>query len=151
MHVAFVEDAEHDVDGDERRENQPRLACERRLECPRRPLEAPADRVRHADALELRFDRPGRLRQRDADRQVERDRGGDELRLMIDAERSAGGRISGEHRQRHFGAAACRDVDIIERVGRLPVLRRGFHDDVIQLIEGWRNAEQAERAYYRQD
>src|SRR6185295_11019136 len=41
MHVAFIKDAQHDVDGQQGRQDQPRLAVERRLERLRGPLKLP--------------------------------------------------------------------------------------------------------------
>ena len=41
MNVAFVQNAEHDVDGDQRRENQNRLVGERILKCRGGALERP--------------------------------------------------------------------------------------------------------------
>ena len=49
--VALVEHAEHDVDGDERGEDEQRLVGQRGLKCGRRSLEAGVDAGRHADAL----------------------------------------------------------------------------------------------------
>ena len=43
MDVAFVQDAEHDVDGEERGENEPRLAVEGILKRARRALKAGAN------------------------------------------------------------------------------------------------------------
>ena len=40
MDEALVEDAQHDIDGDDRREDQEQLVRERRLEGERRALEA---------------------------------------------------------------------------------------------------------------
>ena len=76
-------------------------------------------------------DRLRRLRQRHAFRQVERDRRGDELRMVIDGERRLGRQIPREHRQRDLRAALRAHVHLVERVGRLPVFRRGFHHDVV--------------------
>ena len=42
MDVAFVEDAEHDVDGDDRGQDQPELVRERRAEGERRRVERTA-------------------------------------------------------------------------------------------------------------
>ena len=49
MDEALVEHAEHDVDRDDRGEDQEELVAERRLEGERRALEARDDAVRHAD------------------------------------------------------------------------------------------------------
>ena len=94
-------------------------------------LEAAAHRRRHADAGEGVVDRLRRLRQRHAFRQVERNGGGDEQRLVIDGERGLGRQISREHRQRDLRAARGAHVHLVERIGGLPVFRRGFHHDVV--------------------
>ncbi len=77
------------------------------------------------------LDRAGRLRQRHVFRQVERDGRRDELRLVIDGERGLGRLVTREHRQRHLRAALGADVHLVQGVGRLPVLGRGLHHDVI--------------------
>ena len=56
MHLALVQHAEHDVDREYRREDQPRLAVERRLERARGALEAAVQRRRHADLRHRRVD-----------------------------------------------------------------------------------------------
>ena len=57
VNEAFVENAEHDVHGDERRRDQPRLVGERCLEDLRGPLETAVNRRRHADVLRGALDR----------------------------------------------------------------------------------------------
>ena len=97
MHIALIENAEHDVDRDQRGENQEGLVVERILKRLCRALEGAANRRGHADPVHGRFDGGGRRPQRDAFRQVERDGAGDKQALVIDAQRC---RAVGEMRDR---------------------------------------------------
>ena len=51
MDVALVEDAEHEVDGEQRGQDEHGLAAERRLEGLRRALEAAVDALRQAEVV----------------------------------------------------------------------------------------------------
>ena len=62
MHEAFVEDAEHDVDGDDGRQDQPGLVLERLLEYLCGALEPALNRRRHADVAGRALDRDARRR-----------------------------------------------------------------------------------------
>src|SRR6185437_9607361 len=134
MHVAFIKDAQHDIDGQQGRQDQPRLAIERGLERLRGPLETAAYRRRDPELGESPVDRNCRLAERRSLGQIERDRRGDELRLVVDPERRVGRRVVGDRGERNLRAGLRADVDVPERVRRLPVLGRRLHDDVI-LVE----------------
>ena len=82
MDEALVEHAEDDVDDDERRGDQRRLARQRRLERLGVALEGGDDRGRHADLARRLGDGIDRLAERDAGLQVERQRDGRELALV---------------------------------------------------------------------
>ena len=84
MDEALVEYAEDDVDDDQRRENEQRLARERALERLRIALEAADERLRLADLALCLCDGVDRLSERDPGRQVERERHRRELALMRD-------------------------------------------------------------------
>ncbi len=58
MHVALVEDAEHDIHRHQRREDQPGLGLQRGLEGAGGALKAPVDGGRYPDAEYGLFDRP---------------------------------------------------------------------------------------------
>ena len=109
MHEAFVEHAEDNIDGDQRRKNQQRLIGERALKHSRRTLETAHQRGRRAELLHGLFDGRGGLRQRSAGGQVERNRRGHELPLMMDRERRRRhfpARKGGERNQRRYGRLA---------------------------------------------
>ena len=87
MNQALVENAEHDVDRDQRRAEQKRHAGLRLLKGRGGARERAADGRRHADALDRLVDLRLGLAERLARGQIERDRRRRELSLMIDAER----------------------------------------------------------------
>src|SRR5260370_25166849 len=94
MDVALVQNSEHDVDGDECAEDQPRLAVERLPESARSPLETAVHGGRHAEMHHRLVDRVGRLAQRHAEREGERDRRCDELALSAYGKRLRGGLVA---------------------------------------------------------
>ncbi len=87
MDQAFVEDAEHDVDRDDRRQNEPRLALQRFREFGRVAVEGSGHRRRQVDGLLRRVDRRKRVAERGVGCQIEADRDSRELILMADRER----------------------------------------------------------------
>src|SRR5213075_389707 len=99
VHVAFIEDAQHDIDGQQGGEDQPGLAVERGLERLRGSLEAAAYRRGNAKLRERAVDGDRRLAQRRSLGEIERDRRGDELRLVVDAQRGVGRRVMRDRRQ----------------------------------------------------
>src|SRR5204862_8106389 len=121
---------------DERREEQPRLAVARLPESARRALEAAVHGGRHADLRHRPVDRVGRLAERHAEYQVERDRRGDELALMVDGERRRGGLVARDRGERHLAARGRENVDVRERFGALPVLWRDLHHYVVLVERG---------------
>ena len=66
MDVALVENAEHDIDRDQRGQDEQRLVGERRLEGLGGALEARADARRQADVARGALDRGDRVAERDA-------------------------------------------------------------------------------------
>ena len=138
VHQALVEHAEHDVDGEERGEDQPAAGSAATLERARRALERAVDRRRHADA---RHASPAPRRSpRESDTpsaQVERDRSrrrtgpGGSPRAARWSSRSA----------RSPRAAPARfvgreHVDVLQRLRALPVLRRRLHHDAVLVALG---------------
>ncbi len=71
MNVALVEHAEHDVDREQGRGDQHRLAGKRLLESGGRAREDAVHRRRHVDVLHGLRDRPGRIAQGHAGLQIE--------------------------------------------------------------------------------
>ena len=122
MHAALVQHAEHDVDGEERRENQQRLARQRCLERARVPWKLPrivAGTPMRTSASSIAS---RRLRQRHASRQVERD--ASMRRTGPGGSRRAACWSARNARTRDSGTCAPVDglhVDVVERLGRLPV------------------------------
>ena len=133
---ALVEDAEHEVHRDDGREDQPRLARERRLEAARGALEPAVDRGGHADSRHRVVDDLGRGRQRDALGQAERDGRGGELPLMIHRERRVGEFVARDRGERHLVPRRRADVHVLERFRARGVPRIDLHDDAILIALG---------------
>ena len=114
---AFIEDAEDDVDDDQRGADQRRLAAQRGLERLRVALEGRDDRGRHADLARRLVDRIDGLAERDAGFQIERDGHRGELALMGNQKRPDAVAVdSDEGGQRHRGAGQRRfHVEAVER------------------------------------
>ena len=87
MDVALVENAQHDVDGRQRRQHQQELIVERLLEGARRSLEGPVQGRGHADLAHRVVHELHGIAQRLAGRQVEGDGAGDEHALMVHGQR----------------------------------------------------------------
>ena len=102
---ALIKHAQHDVDGDDRREDQHHLVAERRLEGERRALEAGDHADRKADFGLGLLDLIDRGAERGAGRQVERDRDRRELPDMVDRERRGLFAHLGNRRERHLAGA----------------------------------------------
>ena len=100
--VALIEHAQHDVDRHQRRQNQQWFARQRRLEGLRRALEAGLNAGRQSDLAAGRFDRLYRLTQGHAGRQVEGERDGGKLTLVIDGQRRCRRFEMGKRTQRHL-------------------------------------------------
>ncbi len=117
MNVALVEDAEHDVDGDDRGQDEHGLVRERGLEGARRALKTSLNAERHADFLARSLDGASGVSQGRAGREVERERDRRKLPLMVDGERSRSRLEVREGAERDGRAARARDVEIVERPG----------------------------------
>ena len=83
MNVAFIQNAEHDVHGDDSGNNQPRLGGKRILEGSRRSLESSVNAGRQIDVLLGLVDGFGSVAKRSVWRQIERNRHHRELPLMV--------------------------------------------------------------------
>ena len=87
MNETLVQDAQHDVNGHQRGENQQGLVRKRVLERGRRALEIRLQTRRHVHVLLYLVDCSDGASQGGIGREIERDRDGWKLSLMIDRER----------------------------------------------------------------
>ena len=87
MDVALVQHAQHDVHGDDRRQDQQQRVVERGLERERRALEARLHAGRQADLPFRGANRIHRVAQRGAGREIERNGRRRKLAEMIDDQR----------------------------------------------------------------
>ena len=104
MDQAFVEHSQHDVDRRHRRRNQHRFAGERGLEGLSGALKAGMNGAGHADLRLRLFERGNRLTEGDAGREVEGERDGGKLRLVIHCESRAVRLIVRDRGERHLSA-----------------------------------------------
>ena len=153
MDVALVENAEDQVDDDERRQDQQRHGAERLLERLRGALEARVEGRRRTEFDHRLLHGVGRLAERHALGEVEAD--GDRRELALVADRQRPDRHAGpvgERRQRHLVAGGRRfDVDLVQRVEAALQLRQDLQDHVIavELGEILRDLALAERVVER--
>ena len=110
MNVALIQHAEHDVDGDERRQDQPGLSGQRFREFGGVAGIDADDAAGHADPRLDRLDGVDGVAERRPRRQIEAERNRRELRLVRDRQRRRGARQGRDRRQRHLG---------IERAGQI--------------------------------
>ena len=101
MNEAFIEDAEHDVDRDQRRQDQKRLIGQRINERSGGALERGLEAGREMDISRGLVDIGDGLPERGIRGEIEGDGNGRELSLMIDAERFCGGGDVGKRIERH--------------------------------------------------
>ncbi len=134
MDVAFVEDAQHDVDQQQGAENHQRLAFLGRLERAAGAAEPPLHLARQSDGRYRAFDGQRRLVEADAGGQVEVDVLGGELPIVADPIFLQAALVMGEGRQRHPPAIAGDDVDLLQHLGVLRVARVDLHHHLI-LVE----------------
>src|SRR6185312_681868 len=132
MDEALIEYAKHDVDGDDRGQDQKELVRQRRLEGERRTLEIRDDAERLAD-LDLRLlDRGDRLAERGARREVERDRRRRKLSEMRNLQRRGLLPHLRQDRERHRRRAdRGGQVDVPQRLQRVLQRRIGLQDHAL--------------------
>ena len=119
MDVALVEHPENDVHGQQRRQDQKRRGLERGLEGLRRALEGAEDRRGQADPGGDLLDRGHRLTEGHPGGEIEGQRDGRELALVINRQVArVAGVVAGEGRERHLlvGERGL-DIDLAQRVG----------------------------------
>ena len=149
MDITLVQHAQNDVDRHQRGENQIGLALQRTLKGLGGALEASGDGRGQAHVCGNAVDRIDRLAQRRAGRQVERQRHGGKLALVID--RQIGhmlGIVLGHCRQRdHLTREGRFQVQLVERC-RIGLQRRRdfeYHVVAVGLREELRRLALAER------
>ncbi len=136
MDEALIEDAENDVDGDECGEDEPFLVGQRILKRLCCSLESGVDSAGHAELLLLTLERGDSLAKGHVGRQVEGERDGRVLPLVVDGERGTLCCVVGNGRERHHGSGRRLEVDAIERVGAELVLGVDLHDHVVLVHAG---------------
>src|SRR5207253_6309569 len=129
MDITLVQNPEHDVDGDERRENQPRLVRQRSLEGLGCALKTPPNTGRQADLLSSPLDRCHRVTERVARREIERERDGRELSLTTHDQRHGCFRDLRKHIQRNLAAVQGPDIEKLQRLWTLLKLWHHFQND----------------------
>ena len=153
MNEAFVQHAQHDVDGDKRRDQQEHLARKGILESLRRTLEAARDRRRQMHRPNRLIDFVDRRAERRVLSQIERygDRG--KLRQMADHERRLPGFDVGDGGKRHLarGGRLGRQIERPQgfQVGQAIALGHEDHAVLRRLVEDRRDDALAERVVKR--
>ena len=121
MRQALVEHAEHDIDRDQRRQQQQRLRAQRPLEGLDVAGEVGVDGVGDVHAGDRLLDLGGRRLQRHVGRDVVGDGDRGELALMVDHQRRDAAGEPGDRRQRHLRIAVARHVEVGE-IGRVALV-----------------------------
>eukprot|EP01022_Parablepharisma_sp_SALTPOND_P004196 TRINITY_DN118_c0_g1_i13.p1 TRINITY_DN118_c0_g1~~TRINITY_DN118_c0_g1_i13.p1 ORF type:complete len:2030 (+),score=744.92 TRINITY_DN118_c0_g1_i13:50280-56369(+) len=129
--VALIEHAQHDVHGDDGRQDQPQGIGQRRLEGQRRPLEVGDGGGRHADLVLGGLDGLDRLAQGRALGQVEGHGGCRELADMVHHQRRGAFGDGGNRGQRHLAAGRGHQVDAVQRRGAVLEFRLDLHHHAI--------------------
>ena len=114
MNQAFIQNAEHDVDRDQRGQDQIGLVLERVLKGLRGALEGGVDGAGHAHVALGLFERGHRIAQGHVGREIESERDRRILALVIHRERGPLLLIMCNGRERHHGSAGA----VPEQLGR---------------------------------
>ena len=104
--VTFVQHPQHNVDSDQRGQNEPRLARQRRLEGLRVPLERRMNIGRKSHSQNRRFDIRHGVAQSDSFSKIERDRDRGKLALVVYGEGRILRLIVGKSAQGHLGSSS---------------------------------------------
>src|SRR5690242_5124093 len=135
MNKVLVQNAQHDVDGYQRRQNQIRLGRQRSLKRLRRSLKAPMDRGWQNHRALRPLNRFDRIAQRHTGSQVEGDGDCRKLSLMRYRQRRRRWRVMRKRSERNRLSRVGPNVDVFERIRALLELRIDLHQRVV-LIEG---------------
>ncbi|MNM78651.1 hypothetical protein D3C81_905610 [compost metagenome] len=134
MHVALVEDAEHDVHRHQRQQDQPGHVVLGLLHRAGVAFEAGLHVERQVDRLQRGHHRVARRADQGAGSKVEGEGGRGELAVVVDRQRRAARFVVGEGRQRHLLPIRADHVDLLEHLRRLLVLLAHFHHHAV-LVE----------------
>ncbi|GCC46876.1 hypothetical protein chiPu_0030707, partial [Chiloscyllium punctatum] len=129
--VALVEHAEHDVDRDDRGQDQPGLSGQRAREFGGVAGIDADDAAGHPDPGLDRLHRLDRVAERFAGRQVEAERDRRKLGLMRDRERRRGADQGCHRRQRHLRAVGAGQIELVENRRVALVHRQRLEHDAV--------------------
>ena len=131
MDVVFIKNAQHDINGNQRRQDQVRLRGERRLEYLRCALKTRMNRSGHDHRAHCVLNRYDRLSECDIRRKIKSkgDRG--RLALVRNGKRSHRSFVMREGAERNLLAGGGLHIDIPERVGSLLEGLSHLHHHVI--------------------
>src|SRR6267143_177314 len=138
MNVAFVENAENDVDGNQRSQDQDGLIGQGLEEGRRGALERGLDAGRHVQFQLRAVDGVDRVAERGIGGQIERESDDRKLALMIECEGGGAGLETRKGAERDLCAVGRLYVNVFQRIGILLELRIDFQDHVI-LVELGKN------------
>src|SRR5258706_7932206 len=138
MNVAFVENAENDVDGNQGSQDQDGLIGQRLEEGRRGALERGLDAGWHVQFQLRAVDGVDRVAERGIGGQIERESDDRKLTLMIECEGGGAGLETRKGAERDLCAVGRLYVNVFQRIGILLELRIDFHDHVI-LVELGKN------------
>src|SRR5437660_3546053 len=139
MDVVLVENSQHNVDGNERRQDQVGLRSEGRFKHLRGALKTRMTRSRHDHRAYHVLNRDYGLSERDIRGKIKGKGYRRKLPLVGNCQRRHRGLVMRECAERNFLTSRGVDVDILERIGTLLELLSHFHHNVIlinSLIDG---------------
>src|SRR5690348_611841 len=119
MDIAFVQNAQNDVHGDDCRKDQDRFIREGTEEGSSSALKRGLDAGRHVQFLFCSVDGVDRFTQSSAGRQVEGNGDHGELALMVQSERGVGRVEVCKSAERHLYAVGGFHINVFQRVGIL--------------------------------
>src|ERR1043166_1953212 len=151
MDVAFVEDAENDIDSHESGQNQKRLVYQRCLKRLGRSLKTGLNARRHPQLLLGFIDGAYCIAKRSTGRKIERNVNHGKLALMIDGKRSVDGLQKRKGTNGNSSAGIRLDEKMIEILRIIAKVGMSFQHDMIliQLRKDRRNLALAERIIKR--
>src|SRR6266851_1180530 len=133
VNVALIQHTQHNVDDDQRRQNQQRLILQRSLKRPRRSLKLRIHTGRHIQLRLRPVHRIHRIADRLARRQIERDRHSRELALVTDHQRRRLLFEVSKRRQRHLRPIRTLHINVAER-SRIPLKLRSYLQHHVILV-----------------
>src|ERR1700730_14749188 len=140
MDIVLIENSQHKVERDQRRQDQVGLRGEGGLKYLRRALKPSVNRSRKDHRAYHILNRDDRVSERDIRGKVKGKGYRRKLSLVGNCQRRHRGLIVRECAERNFVTTASRaDIDILERIGTLLELLSHFHHDMVlvnSLIHG---------------